>query len=204
MTRPPRRARELAALHPADASWTFMDAGCITALPHASLERQLTALCSRWLTARRTAEDAPHLPFAIPAGIRSTGWIADLRRTTSRVARMRRNRALRQLPRSFCLLLRAAIRARQNSDKANLSRPPLPRVIACVALPAANHSYEGDMTDAGRGGERPYRIDDEWSRAVFARRTGDVAAFFTPHLRPGMRLIDCGAVRARLPLTSPK
>ena len=27
--------------------------------------------------------------------------------------------------------------ARQNSDKANLSRPPLPRVIACVALPAA-------------------------------------------------------------------
>ena len=48
------------------------------------------------------------------------------------------------------------------------------------------------MTDAGRGGERPYRIDDEWSRAVFARRTGDVAAFFTPHLRPGMRLIDCG------------
>src|SRR6516162_10585840 len=86
VTRPPRRARELAALHPADASWTFMDAGCITALPHASLERQLTALCSRWLTARRTAEDAPHLPFAIPAGIRSTGCVADLRRTTSRVA----------------------------------------------------------------------------------------------------------------------
>jgi ubiquinone/menaquinone biosynthesis C-methylase UbiE len=48
------------------------------------------------------------------------------------------------------------------------------------------------MADAGRGGERPYRIDDEWSRAVFAQRTGEVAAFLTPHLRPAMRLIDCG------------
>src|SRR5215831_11966952 len=48
------------------------------------------------------------------------------------------------------------------------------------------------MADAGKGGERPYRIDDEYSRAVFARRTGEVAAFFTPHLRPRMRLIDCG------------
>jgi ubiquinone/menaquinone biosynthesis C-methylase UbiE len=42
------------------------------------------------------------------------------------------------------------------------------------------------------GGERPYRVDDEWSRAVFARRTGEVAAFLQPHLRPGMRLLDCG------------
>ena len=48
------------------------------------------------------------------------------------------------------------------------------------------------MADAGPGGERPYRIDDEFSRAVFARRTGEVAAFFTPHLHPGMTLIDCG------------
>jgi hypothetical protein len=48
------------------------------------------------------------------------------------------------------------------------------------------------MADAGRGGERSYHIDDEWSRVVFARRSGDVAAFFTPCLRPGMRMIDCG------------
>src|SRR5262249_5659158 len=48
------------------------------------------------------------------------------------------------------------------------------------------------MADAGPGGERPYRIDDEFSRAVFARRTGEDSAFFTPHLHPGMTLIDCG------------
>src|SRR5438876_9302344 len=42
------------------------------------------------------------------------------------------------------------------------------------------------------GSERPYRVDDEWSRAVFARRTGRVAAFLAPHLRAGMRLLDCG------------
>ena len=42
------------------------------------------------------------------------------------------------------------------------------------------------------GTERPYRIDEEWNRAVFARRTGQVAAFLTPHLRAGMRLLDCG------------
>jgi SAM-dependent methyltransferase len=42
------------------------------------------------------------------------------------------------------------------------------------------------------GNERTYQIDDEWSRAVFARRTGEVAAFLMPHLRAGMRLIDCG------------
>src|SRR5215470_5602381 len=40
--------------------------------------------------------------------------------------------------------------------------------------------------------ERPYRVDAEWSRAVFGRRTGAVAAFLAPHLRAGMRLIDCG------------
>jgi ubiquinone/menaquinone biosynthesis C-methylase UbiE len=42
------------------------------------------------------------------------------------------------------------------------------------------------------GTERPYRVDAEWNRAVFARRTGKVAAFLTPHLRSGMRLLDCG------------
>jgi SAM-dependent methyltransferase len=40
--------------------------------------------------------------------------------------------------------------------------------------------------------ERPYRTDDAWSQAVFARRTGTVAAFLVPHLRAGMRLLDCG------------
>ena len=48
------------------------------------------------------------------------------------------------------------------------------------------------MPDTTPGTERPYRIDDEWSRAVFACRTGQVAAFLTPHLRAGMRLLDCG------------
>ena len=42
------------------------------------------------------------------------------------------------------------------------------------------------------GTERPYRIDEAWSRAVHVRRTGAVAAFLAPHLRGGMRLIDCG------------
>jgi SAM-dependent methyltransferase len=42
------------------------------------------------------------------------------------------------------------------------------------------------------GTERPYRVDAEWNRAVFARRTGEVAAFLAPHLRAGMRLLDCG------------
>jgi ubiquinone/menaquinone biosynthesis C-methylase UbiE len=42
------------------------------------------------------------------------------------------------------------------------------------------------------GTERAYRVDDEWSRTVFGRRTGEAAVFLAPHLRPGMRLIDCG------------
>jgi hypothetical protein len=54
------------------------------------------------------------------------------------------------------------------------------------------------------GTERPYRIDEAWSRAVHARRTGAVAAFLAPHLRGGMRLIDCGCVPARSPSISPK
>jgi ubiquinone/menaquinone biosynthesis C-methylase UbiE len=46
-----------------------------------------------------------------------------------------------------------------------------------------------DQTPAAEG---PYRADAEWSRAVFARRTGQAAAFLAPHLRAGMRLLDCG------------
>ena len=48
------------------------------------------------------------------------------------------------------------------------------------------------MPDQTPGTERPYRVDAEWNRAVFARRTGQVAAFLAPHLRAGMRLLDCG------------
>jgi ubiquinone/menaquinone biosynthesis C-methylase UbiE len=51
---------------------------------------------------------------------------------------------------------------------------------------------ERHMSDLQPGTERPYQVDDAWSRAVFARRTGAGAAFFLLHLRPGMRLIDCG------------
>jgi ubiquinone/menaquinone biosynthesis C-methylase UbiE len=40
--------------------------------------------------------------------------------------------------------------------------------------------------------ERPYRVDEAWSRAVFSRRSADFATLFVPHLRPGMRLLDCG------------
>ena len=48
------------------------------------------------------------------------------------------------------------------------------------------------MPDPRPGTERPYQTDDEWSRAVHARRTGAAAAFLAPYLRRGMRLIDCG------------
>jgi ubiquinone/menaquinone biosynthesis C-methylase UbiE len=48
------------------------------------------------------------------------------------------------------------------------------------------------MSDPQPRNERPYHVDDEWSRAVLARRTGKVAEFLMPHLRPGMRLLDCG------------
>jgi SAM-dependent methyltransferase len=48
------------------------------------------------------------------------------------------------------------------------------------------------MSDPQPGTERPYQVDDAWSRAVFARRTGAGATFFVRYLRPGMRLIDCG------------
>ena len=48
------------------------------------------------------------------------------------------------------------------------------------------------MSDPRPGAERPYQIDQEWSRAVHARRTGGASAFLAPQLRAGMRLIDCG------------
>jgi ubiquinone/menaquinone biosynthesis C-methylase UbiE len=48
------------------------------------------------------------------------------------------------------------------------------------------------MSEPRPGTERPYQVDDEWSRAVFARHTGEAAAFLASHLREGMRLIDCG------------
>jgi ubiquinone/menaquinone biosynthesis C-methylase UbiE len=48
------------------------------------------------------------------------------------------------------------------------------------------------VSDQTPGTERPYRVDAEWNCAVFARRTGQVAAFLAPHLRAGMRLLDCG------------
>jgi ubiquinone/menaquinone biosynthesis C-methylase UbiE len=48
------------------------------------------------------------------------------------------------------------------------------------------------MSDRRPGTERPYQTDNEWSHAVLARRTGAAAAFLAPHLRMGMRLIDCG------------
>jgi len=48
------------------------------------------------------------------------------------------------------------------------------------------------VADQIRGTEQPFRADPEWNRAVFARRTGRVAAFLALHLRAGMRLLDCG------------
>jgi ubiquinone/menaquinone biosynthesis C-methylase UbiE len=48
------------------------------------------------------------------------------------------------------------------------------------------------MSNPPSGAERPYQVDDAWSRAVFARRSGAAAAFLLQHLQPGMRLLDCG------------
>jgi SAM-dependent methyltransferase len=48
------------------------------------------------------------------------------------------------------------------------------------------------VPDPTPGIERSYRVDEEWNCAVFARRTGEVARFLAPHLRAGMRLLDCG------------
>ena len=54
------------------------------------------------------------------------------------------------------------------------------------------HGKQNRSLIRGRERSRPYQIDDEWSRNVFARRTGEAARFLLPYLRPGMRLIDCG------------
>lgn len=53
-------------------------------------------------------------------------------------------------------------------------------------------AMEGRVSDPQPGTERPYQTDDEWSRAVLGRRTGQACAFLTPQLRTGMQLIDCG------------
>ena len=48
------------------------------------------------------------------------------------------------------------------------------------------------MSDSQPGTEWPYQVENAWSHSVLARRTGAAAAFLLPHLRPGMRLVDCG------------
>jgi len=48
------------------------------------------------------------------------------------------------------------------------------------------------MSDPRPAAERPYQTDEEWGRAVHARRTGVAAAFLAPQLHAGMQLIDCG------------
>lgn len=40
--------------------------------------------------------------------------------------------------------------------------------------------------------DTPYRIDDAWSKAILSVRTAAALGFLKPHLRTGMRLIDCG------------
>jgi ubiquinone/menaquinone biosynthesis C-methylase UbiE len=55
-----------------------------------------------------------------------------------------------------------------------------------------NATEDGRVSHSQPGREQPYQIDDEVDRRIFARRSGEVAAFLLPHLRPGMRLIDCG------------
>ena len=67
------------------------------------------------------------------------------------------------------------------------------RRISELARAAARPSgKEERMSDPRPGSERPYQIDEEWSRAAHARRTGVAAAFLAPQLHAGMRLIDCG------------
>jgi hypothetical protein len=49
-----------------------------------------------------------------------------------------------------------------------------------VARPLGTEEETGPAMAPGN--ERPYQIDDEWSRAVLARRTGEVVVF-APHPR---------------------
>jgi len=114
-----------------------------------------------------------HLPFSLavefmkPAdsaqlGLRGRRWNAATQRTESR--------------RAQALYVTARRNAGQMRD--------------CFVF--VSWSDGGRMCDPQPGTERPYRIDHEWSGAVHARRTGQAAAFLTPQLRAGMRLIDCG------------
>ena len=48
------------------------------------------------------------------------------------------------------------------------------------------------VTSSQAGSERPYQVDDAWAQATHARRTADFITLFTPRLRPGKRLLDCG------------
>ena len=59
---------------------------------------------------------------------------------------------------------------------------------------AVRARWRGGDWVSNKTGDRdhPYRVDAEWNRAVFARRTGRVAEFLAPHLRAGARLLDCG------------
>jgi hypothetical protein len=58
-----------------------------------------SALCSRRLTTQRMGEDAPLLPFAIPAGIGSNGWNPDICAVVkSRTYVQPRNSLMRNLP----------------------------------------------------------------------------------------------------------
>jgi SAM-dependent methyltransferase len=68
-----------------------------------------------------------------------------------------------------------------------------PRLRRCASFQRPNMTVDGKRVSDRRAlSERPYRIDDAWSRTVHGRRTGEAAAFLSPYLRPGMRLIDCG------------
>src|SRR5215470_14135725 len=77
------------------------------------------------------------------------------------------------------------------ADGAYRRRSHEPGIDQRAETPEPHPLGDAEMSDPPRI-ERPYQIDDQWSRAVFLRRTGQVASFLAPHLRAGMRLIDCG------------
>ena len=60
------------------------------------------------------------------------------------------------------------------------------------------------MADPQPGTERPYQVDDAWSRAVFARRTGAGAAFSSGICALGCASSTVGAGPAQSPSTSPR
>jgi len=77
------------------------------------------------------------------------------------------------------------------ADGAYRRRSHEPGIDQRAETPEPHPLGDAEMSDPPRI-ERPYQIDDQWSRAVFLRRTGQVASFLAPHLRAGMRLIDRG------------